>query len=95
MPKYGISPEGVSALNQLAKDIGAINNEIEESGTLLTSKISSIGDRQGVYEEEIVEVVSAVNATQEKGRDSAELLSGKVSDMATNVESLLNAGFSE
>lgn len=32
MAKYGINQEGVESLNQLANDLGSINNEIEEDG---------------------------------------------------------------
>lgn len=32
MAKYGINKEGVDSLNQLANDLGNINNAIEENG---------------------------------------------------------------
>ncbi len=92
MVKYGISQEGVDALNQLASDIGAINGDIEGSGQTLADAIDALGSDLGVYEDEIIDLVASVNATQEKGRESAEHLSNKVSEMAANVEELVNSG---
>ncbi len=92
MTKYGISKEGVEALTQLASDIDSINEEIEESGLTLTTTVEAIGDDLGLYEDEIVDLVGDVNTAKEKGRDSAELLSGKVSKMASDIEELVNAG---
>lgn len=92
MAKYGINAEGISALTQLASDMSSLNNDIEESGRALKSTISSIGDDLGIYETEIIELVSKVNNVQEKGSDSVELLVKKVKDLILVIQSLINVG---
>lgn len=92
MAVYGISKEGVSALNQLASDMSSLNSSIEGCGRTLTSKISGCGEGLGIYESEIMDLVAAVNKTQEKGRESVSLLTGKVKKMAQEVEALVSAG---
>ena len=39
MAVYGISKEGADALKQLATDMGNLNNDIQECGKKLTTKI--------------------------------------------------------
>lgn len=92
MAKYGISKEGVDALKQLATDMSTLNNDIQECGKKLTTKISGLGEGLGVYEDQILDLVSGVNRTQEKGRESVELLTTKVKKMASDVEALVSAG---
>lgn len=92
MAKYGISQEGVDALNQLASDMMNINNDIEQSGRTLKSQVSGLSDGLGVYEEEIIELVDEVNNAQEKGRESLIKLSTKAKELANQVSELLNAG---
>lgn len=92
MAVYGISKEGAEALNQLATDMSTLNNDIQECGRKLTSKINSLGDGLGIYEEQILELVSGVNQAQEKGRESAELLTKKIKKMAVDIENLINVG---
>lgn len=92
MAKYGINPEGVAALNQLANDLGTINKDIEDDGRKLKQTISSSGDNLGIYGDLILEMVEKVNQAQLKGRESIEQLSGKVKKMATDAEALVNAG---
>ena len=92
MAKYGISQEGVDALNQLASDMMNINNNIEQSGRTLKSQVSGLSDGLGVYEEEIIELVDEVNNAQEKGRESLIKLSTKAKELANQVSELLNAG---
>ena len=92
MAKYGISQEGVDALNQLAQDMMNINNDIEQSGRTLKGQISGLSDGLGVYEDEIIELVGEVNNAQEKGRESLIKLSTKAKELANQVSELLNAG---
>lgn len=92
MAKYGISQEGVEALNQLASDMMNINNDIEQSGRTLKGQVSGLSDGLGVYEEEIIELVDEVNNAQEKGRESLIKLSTKAKELANQVYELLNAG---
>ena len=92
MAKYGISQEGVDALNQLAQDMMNINNDIEQSGRTLKSKIGGLSADLGTYEDEIIELVDEVNNEQEKGRESLIKLSTKAKEMANQVSEFLNAG---
>ena len=92
MAKYGISQEGVDALNQLASDMMNINNDIEQSGRTLKGQVSGLSDGLGVYEEEIIELVDEVNNAQEKGRESLIKLSTKAKELANQVSELLNTG---
>lgn len=93
MAVYGISKEGADALKQLATDMGNLNNDIQECGKKLTTKISGLGEGLGLYESKILELVSSVNQTQEKGRESVELLTTKIKKMAADVEAMVSAGF--
>lgn len=56
------------------------------------NKISGLGEGLGIYEEQILELVAGVNQTQEKGRESVELLTNKVKKMAADVEAMVSAG---
>lgn len=92
MAKYGISQEGIDALNQLASDMMNINNNIEQSGRTLKGQVSGLSDGLGLYEDEIIELVDEVNNAQEKGRESLIKLSTKAKELANQVSELLNAG---
>ena len=92
MAKYGISQEGISALNQLASDMMKINNDIEECGRTLKTTVSGLSDGLGVYEEQIIDLVDEVNNVQERGREPLIQLSVKAKDMANRVSELVSAG---
>lgn len=92
MAKYGISQEGVDSLNQLAQDLMNINNDIEQCGRNLKGKVSGLGEELGTYEDQINDLVDAVNNAQEKGRESLIKLSVKAKDLANQVADLLAAG---
>lgn len=92
MAVYGISKEGVDALKQLASDMSKLNNDIQEAGKKLTTTVNGLGEGLGVYEDQILELVSGVNAAQDKGRESVDLLTNKVNKMAADVEALVQAG---
>ena len=92
MAKYGISKEGADSLKQLATDMSTLNNDIQECGRRLTSKVSGLGEGLGLYEDQILDLVANINRTQEKGRESVELLANKVKKMASDVETLVSAG---
>lgn len=92
MAKYGISQEGVDALNQLARDMMNINTEMEQCGRTLKGQISGLSDELGVYGDEIIELVDEVNNAQEKGRESLIKLSVKAGELANQVSELLNSG---
>lgn len=92
MAKYGISPEGVSALHQLSQDMRSINTTIEECGNTLKGKVSGLSDGLGVYGDEILELVDEVNNAQRKGAEALIKLSVKATELANQVEALLNSG---
>lgn len=92
MAVYGISKEGADALKQLATDMGNLNNDIQECGRKLTTKVTGLGEGLGIYESQILDLVAGVNQAQEKGRESVELLTNKVKKMAADVEALVSAG---
>ena len=72
--------------------MSTLNNDIQDCGKQLTSRISGLGEGLGIYEDQILELISGVNRTQEKGRASVELLTTKVKKMASDVEALVAAG---
>ena len=92
MAVYGTSKEGADALKQLATDMSTLNNDIQECGQKLTAKVSGLGEGLGIYEEQILELIAGVNQTQEKGRESVEMLTTKVKKMAADVEAMVSAG---
>lgn len=92
MAKYGISPEGVSALRQLSHDMRSINTAIEGCGNTLKGKVSGLSDGLGVYGDEILELVDEVNDAQRKGAEALIKLSVKATELANQVEALLNSG---
>ena len=92
MAKYGISNEGVQALNQLASDMSNLNDDIEKAGKTLKSTVSGYGDELGIYEEQINDLVDSVNAAQESGRESVEQLTTSIKKLAQDVQDLVSAG---
>lgn len=49
----------------------------------------NIGERLGIYEDNITELIAGINHVQESGRESVEILSSKVQKMANDIESLI------
>mgnify|MGYP004631690893 FL=1 len=92
MAKYQISEKGVAELKKLAADMSSLNNDIDDNGRKLTAVIGGLSDGLGIYEDEIMDLVSSVNATKEKGRESVEVLTEKINKLADDVEELVNAG---
>ena len=92
MAKYGINPEGVASLNQLATDLQKINRDIEECGKKLKTTVGRYGDQLGIYEDQINELVNSVTGTQKNGREAIDQLTASVKKMAQDVQGLVNAG---
>lgn len=92
MAKYQISEKGVAELKKLATDMSSLNNDIDDNGKKLTAVISGLSDELGIYEDEILDLVSSVNATKERGRESVDILTEKINKLADDVEELVNAG---
>lgn len=93
MAKYDISREGADSLKQLAADMSTLNHDIQECGRRLTSKVNSLGEGLGIYEDEILALITGVNQAQNKGRESVELLASKIKKMADDVAAMVQAGF--
>ena len=72
--------------------MSSLNNDIDDNGRKLTAVIGGLSDGLGIYEDEIMDLVSSVNATKEKGRESVEVLTEKINKLADDVEELVNAG---
>lgn len=77
MAKYQISEKGVADLKKLAADMSKINDDIDSNGKKLTTVISGLSDELGIYEDDILNLVSSVNAAKEKGRESIDVLTEK------------------
>ncbi len=92
MAKYQISEKGVADLKKLAADMSKINDDIDSNGKKLTTVISGLSDELGIYEDDILNLVSSVNAAKEKGRESIDVLTEKINRLAEDVEELVNAG---
>lgn len=92
MAKYGVSKEGADALKQLANDMGKINNDIQECGNKLTTTVNGLSEGLGTYGSQILELIAGVNRTQEKGRESVNLLATKIKKMSADVEALVSSG---
>lgn len=92
MAKYGISKEGADALIQLASDMSTINDDIEQNGRTLKTKVESLDEGLGVYKDEIIDLIAQTNNAQEKGRESVEILTGKIKNLATQIQTLVSGG---
>lgn len=92
MAKYQISEKGVADLKKLAADMSKINDDIDSNGKKLTTVLSGLSDELGIYEDDILNLVSSVNAAKEKGRESIDVLTEKINRLAEDVEELVNAG---
>ena len=67
MARFGINSQGVDSLNQLAKDMVDINKNISENSKKLKTTISNLGEDLGEYEDKILDLVTSINRSQEKG----------------------------
>lgn len=92
MARFGINSQGVDSLNQLAKDMVDINKNISENSKKLKTTISNLGEDLGEYEDKILDLVTSINRSQEKGGESVEILSEKLKKTAEDLSRLINAG---
>ena len=58
MAKYAISQEGAESLRKLSNDLLNGTVALDDAGTLLERQMLSLGDRLGIYEEEIFKLIS-------------------------------------
>lgn len=92
MAKYGISREGISALQDLSSELSSFNLDIKESGDRLVSTVEGLEDDLGGFADQILGLVSHVNESQKNGEEAVDMLVGKIKKLASDIESLLSAG---
>lgn len=92
MAGYGINQQGVENLQKLASDLHHFNDNFEEAGRALRQRVADVSDEQGVYEDEIIEIIDSVNAEQEKCREALNYLALKLSTRRTKCRSFWRWG---
>lgn len=92
MARYGISKEGADSMRNLANSLRRGTDDIREGGNNLRSEIAGIGEGLGVYEEQILELVTEINLAQTKGQQAVETLITKANNKAADIDSLVSAG---
>ena len=90
----GEAKGGIGAFKdvQFAEGVNAVVGVDRDGEAMVQQHGLGLGEGLGIYESQILELVSGVNQTQEKGRESVELLTTKVKKMAADVEAMVSAG---
>ena len=88
MARYAISPEGANALNALANNLLINANNIVEASSTLKRDVSILSGSLGVFEEEILSIVSRNAATLEQNKESIISLANSVKAKADEVAQL-------
>lgn len=88
MARYAISPEGANALNALANNLLINANNIVEASSVLKKEVATLSGSLGVFEEEILSVVSRNAATLEQNKESIISLANSVKAKADEVAQL-------
>lgn len=58
MAKYAISEKGASSLRTLSNNLLSGTVALDDAGTLLERQMLALGDRLGIYEEEVFDLIS-------------------------------------
>lgn len=89
MAKYGISESGVSSLRKLSNDLLSGTVALDDAGTSLERQMLALGERLGVYEDEIFDLIA--KHKQALNNNSAEFvaLSNKILSKADEVSALI------
>lgn len=58
MARYGISEEGAESLRKLSNDLLTGTVALDDAGTRLERQMLALGDRLGIYEDEIFDLIS-------------------------------------
>ena len=88
MARYAISPEGANALNALANNLLINANNIIEASRALKREVATLSGSFGVFEEEIISIVSRNVATLEQNKESIIFLANSVKAKADEVAQL-------
>ena len=89
MTKYAISPEGAEALRSLSAEILTVANEIVESCEITVNTIKSLGDRLGIYEDSIREIVTKATSSLMERKDYIYYLSDRALRTADEIEEMM------
>ena len=85
MARYAISPEGANALNALANNLLINANNIVEASGVLKNEVSALSGSLGIFEDEILGVVSRNIAILQKNKDSILALANRVKLQADDI----------
>ena len=88
MAKYAISPEGSAAMKSLAQSLLMSANGIIEASTSLFQKTSALSDGLGLYEEEILQIISKNKSVLVTNKDAIVSLATAAKQMSENIETL-------
>ena len=88
MARYAISSEGANALNALANNLLINANNIVEASSELKKEVATLSGSLGVFEEEILSIVSRNAATLEQNKESIISLANSVKAKADEVTQL-------
>lgn len=92
MAKYGISESGVNSLRKLSNDLLSGTVALDDAGTLLERQMLALGERLGVYGDEILDLVNHNRATLQANKDIFKKLSDTVMNKADEIYSLMGLG---
>ncbi|MCR5111641.1 MAG: hypothetical protein K6B38_12195 [Ruminococcus sp.] len=90
MAKYGVDKAGADKLRDLAIDLRKFSDSITESGNTLKNTISGLSDGLGVFADQILEMATGVNLSQNKCKESVDTLITKLNNKANEIETLIN-----
>lgn len=89
MAKYAISHEGAENLRKLSNNLLNGTVALDDAGTLLERQMLALGDRLGIYEDEIFELIDKHKRTLNTNSAEFVELSNKILDKAEEITTLL------
>lgn len=88
MARYAISAEGAASMRALAKQLYTNANSILEASSVLETKVSAVGERLGIYENEILTIVQRNRNTLSANREEIISLSQQILKKADDIDAL-------
>lgn len=95
LAKYAINQEGALQLKTLSNNILLCANSVIEDGHRLMSLVSSVSDRLGIYEEEILTLIGKQNQILSVNRDDILELANSIASRSEDVLQLISLELSE
>lgn len=89
MAKYAISHEGAESLRKLSNNLLNGTVALDDAGTLLERQMLALGDRLGIYEDEIFELIDKHKRTLNANSAEFVELSNKILAKAEEITTLL------